>query len=34
MEDRPYEPCPFRCRRCGLRGELETEVPCGFEADP
>lgn len=30
MEDRPYHPCPFRCRQCGRRGELETSVPDGF----
>jgi len=31
MEDRKYEPCPFRCRFCGERGALETEVPVGYQ---
>lgn len=34
MEDRKYDPCPFRCRRCGQRGALETKVPPGFERTP
>jgi len=33
MEDRKYHPCPFRCRLCGHRGELETSVPAGFTRD-
>jgi|GEM_PF-2052681 len=28
--DRPYEPCPFVCSRCGVRAEIEQEVPKGF----
>lgn len=31
MEERKYDPCPFRCSRCGQRGEMEAEVPSGFE---
>lgn len=31
MEDRKFEPCPYRCRLCGVRGALETEVPAGYE---
>lgn len=30
MEDRPFHPCPFRCRVCGQRGELVDKVPEGF----
>jgi hypothetical protein len=30
--DVPYDPCPFRCRNCGTRGEIEDrgEVPAGY----
>ena len=28
--DRRYEPCPFRCVRCGTRGEIVMDVPAGF----
>ncbi len=28
--DRRYEPCPFRCSRCGARAEIVTDVPAGF----
>jgi hypothetical protein len=27
MEDRKYDPCPYRCRDCGRCGELEAKVP-------
>lgn len=30
MEDRPFHPCPYRCRLCGRRGELVDKVPDGF----
>ena len=33
MDDRKYEPCPYRCWRCGDRGALETEVPSGYQRD-
>ena len=25
--DRPYEPCPFVCSRCGARAEIVSDVP-------
>jgi hypothetical protein len=28
--DRPYEPCPFVCRQCGVRAKIERHVPTGF----
>ena len=28
--DRPYEPCPFVCSRCGARAEIVLDVPAGF----
>lgn len=28
--DRRYEPCPFRCIRCGTRAEIVMDVPAGF----
>lgn len=28
--DRRYEPCPFRCVRCGTRAEIVMDVPAGF----
>ena len=30
MEDRPFHPCPYRCRLCRQRGELVDKVPEGF----
>ena len=33
MEHWRYELCPFRCRVCGQRGALTSEVPRGFERD-
>lgn len=28
--DRPYEPCPFVCSRCGARAEIGVDAPRGF----
>ena len=28
--DRPCEPCPFVCSRCGARAEIVMDVPRGF----
>lgn len=32
--DRPYEPCPFVCSRCGTRAEIVTDVPADFVPTP
>lgn len=32
--DRPYEPCPFVCSRCGARAEIVLDVPAGFTLTP
>lgn len=33
--DRRYEPCPFRCVRCGARAEIVMDLPAGFSlTDP
>jgi hypothetical protein len=34
MEDRRYDPCPYRCSQCRQRGELVSAVPDGFERIP
>jgi hypothetical protein len=28
--DRPADPCPFVCSRCGARAEIVMDVPRGF----
>lgn len=30
--DVPYDPCPFRCRECGARGQIHdrSEAPAGY----
>ena len=32
--DRPYDPCPLVCSRCGARAEIVMEVPAGFALTP
>ena len=32
--DRPYEPCPFVCSRCGVRADIVMEAPRGYTLTP